>query len=177
MIPQPSTMTGLRLFIQPVNDEFADLYRRSADAYNGVPLAERNSGFDLFCDGNDLTMATHNTTIVGLGCRALAVDAYGLPRAYWIAPRSSISKSKWSLANSLGLIDATYRGVLKAALRGSPWYTEFDQEKEHAIRYCQAAAADLLPWSDIIIVDELPGPATLRGEGGFGSTGFGPTGK
>ena len=174
-------MTGLRLFIQPVNDECADLYRRAADAYNGVPVAERNSGFDLFCDGNDLTMATHNTTIVGLGCRALAVDAYGLPRAYWIAPRSSISKSKWSLANSLGLIDATYRGVLKAALRGSPWYTEFDhgntmviqfnQEKEHAIRYCQAAAADLLPWSDIIIVDELPGPATLRGEGGFGSTG------
>lgn len=162
----------LRLFIQPVNDVFADLYTKAADAYNTTPLEERNSGFDLFCDGGDVANVTELTTIVGLGCRALAVvDGEGIPRAYWIAPRSSISKSKWSLANSLGLIDATYRGVLKAALRRGASEDVFDTEKEHLVRYCQAAAPDLLPWAEIIVVSELPGPATLRGEGAFGSTG------
>lgn len=164
----------MRLFISPVNDEFADLYTRAADAYNVTPPEERNSGFDLYCNGSDLTDVTENTVIVGLGCRALAVDRAGRPRAYWIAPRSSISKSKWSLANSLGLIDATYRGVLKAALRRPTWEETFDAEKEHLVRYCQAATPDLIPWTEIIVVAELPGPATLRGEGGFGSTGHRP---
>jgi dUTPase len=38
-------------------------------------------------------------------------------------------------------------------------------------RLCQLTAGDLLPWAEIIVVDELPGAATVRGEGGFGSTG------
>ena len=38
-------------------------------------------------------------------------------------------------------------------------------------RLFQISAPDLLPFEDIQIVNEIPGGATLRGSGGFGSTG------
>lgn len=159
-------MTALRLFLAPVNNEFAELYRAAANAYNVVPYVERNSGFDVFCDANDVNAYAWGA-MVSQGCRALAVAPDGSSRAFWLAPRSSICKTGWRLANSLGLIDATYRGVIKAAL---DYRTDTAIVENHA-RYCQLAAADLLPWAEVIVVDELPGPATVRGEGGFGSTG------
>jgi dUTPase len=39
-------------------------------------------------------------------------------------------------------------------------------------RLVQLAAGDLRPWLEVVIVDALPGPETLRGAGGFGSTGL-----
>jgi dUTPase len=159
-------MSGLTLFVAPVDPRFEALYRSAADSYNQTPIAERNSGFDLFVDGSDVNPYSWGA-MVGQGCRTLAVDADGKSRAYWLAPRSSICKTKWRLANSLGLIDATYRGVIKAALdRADP-----SAVVEDGARYCQLAAGDLTPWREIIVVAELPGPATLRLEGGFGSTG------
>jgi dUTPase len=70
------------------------------------------------------------------------------------------------LANSMGLIDATYRGVLTAAVRSVGLGKEL-----YPVRICQVAAADLVPWKEVIVVAELPAPETVRGEGGFGSTG------
>jgi dUTP pyrophosphatase len=157
-----------RLFLCPTSDEFAELYRSAADAYNRTPLAERNSGFDLFCDIEDTTDLQRNTYLIGQGCRAVAVGPDGTPRAYWLAPRSSISKTEWRLANSMGLIDATYRGVLKAAL----WSID-NARPTHALngqRICQLATGDLSTWAEVVVVDELPGPMTERGEGRFGST-------
>jgi dUTP pyrophosphatase len=158
-----------RLFICPTSNEFAELYRSAADAYNRTPVSERNSGFDLFCDVEDTVTWPHHTFLMGQGCRALAMAPDGTARAYWLAPRSSISKTEWRLANSMGLIDATYRGVLKAALwsvtAGAPTHALNGQ------RICQVATGDLTPWGEVIVVDELPGEETVRGEGGFGSTG------
>jgi dUTPase len=181
--------TGLRLFIAPVSNAFAELYRSAADVWNRTPTDERNSGFDLFCDVSDksrvfrgvLTTDGHDphiitdtyvdTYLVGQGCRALAVDSEGRSRAFWLAPRSSICKTEWRLANSLGLIDATYRGVIKAALWSITATAPQSLNELDSTRVCQLTAADLQPWSEIIIVDELPGSATLRGDDGFGSTG------
>ena len=161
-----------RLFIIPTDDEFADLYRKSADAYNRTPPEERNSGFDLFCNAARVQQFGCSS-LVEQGCRVLAVNTgTGLPSAYWLAPRSSISKSGWRLANSIGLIDATYRGVLMAALdpldRGAP----FTGDKQ---RFVQLVAPSLEPWLDVIVVSEFPTASAItgRGEGGFGSTGLG----
>ena len=76
------------------------------------------------------------------------------------------------MANSVGLIDAGYRGVLLGVVDVHQEYTVHAGD-----RYFQIAAADLQPWSKIHIVDEIPGGATLRGEGGFGSTGKGEYGN
>ena len=157
----------LRLFIEPISMEFADLYRKAADAYNSTPPSERNSGFDLHCDIADVNNKySAYAALVGQGCRALAVDKDGGSRAFWLSPRSSISKTPLQLANSLGLIDGTYRGILKAAFVSTDEYTISPHE-----RLVQLAAGDLRPWLEVIVVDALPGPATVRGAGGFGSTG------
>jgi len=161
----------LRLFIEPLSMEFADIYRAAADVYNCTPFHERNSGFDLHCDLVDQNTAySQYTTLIGQGCRALAVDPSGGQRAFWLVPRSSISKTPLILANSVGLIDATYRGVIRAAVarRADP---SGEYKLSHHERIVQIAAADLLPWEEVVIVDALPGPETLRGSGGFGSTG------
>jgi dUTP pyrophosphatase len=162
-------MSGLILYIEPISDAFAELYRSAADSYNSMPFAERNSGFDLYCDTSDIddTYSQH-CLLISQGCRAAAFDARGNRRAFWLAPRSSISRTPFTLANSLGLIDAGYRGVIKAALRtnGASEYTI-----ERFMRLTQLATPDLQPWSAVHIVDALPDSETARGEGGFGSTG------
>jgi dUTP pyrophosphatase len=163
-------MNGIRLFICPTSDEFAELYRGAADAYNRTPMTERNAGFDLFCDVADTVAYPHNTYLVGQGCKAVALGPDGSPRAYWLAPRSSISKTEWRLANSMGLIDATYRGVLRAALSSVVDGTT-QPHILHRQRLCQLATGDLSAWTEVVVVDELPGPSTVRGAGGFGSTG------
>lgn len=162
---------SLRLFIQPLNADFANRYRTAADAYNRTAPAERNSGFDLFCDTTDMdhTAFAH---LVSQGCRAIALNVAGDPQAFWLAPRSSICKSQWRLANSLGLIDATYRGIIRAAIYsvGADAVPVFGDEN-HGLRLTQLATPSLAPWAEVIIVDELPALATVRGDGGFGSTG------
>lgn len=163
-------MSLLTLYIEPINDAFAELYRSAADSYNSMPLAERNSGFDLFCDPHDIddTYSAH-CLLISQGCRAAAFDARGNRRAFWLAPRSSISRTPFTLANSLGLIDAGYRGIIKAALRtnGASEYSI-----DSRIRLTQLAAPDLQPWGSVFVVDKLPDGSTERGEGGFGSTGL-----
>jgi dUTP pyrophosphatase len=162
-------MTGIRLFICPTSNEFAELYRRAADAYNRTPFEERNAGFDLFCDVEDTITYPNHTYLVSQGCKAVAIGPDGSPRAFWLAPRSSISKTEWRLANSMGLIDATYRGILRAALWsvvGGALINALNGQ-----RVCQLATGDLSAWFEIVVVDELPASATVRGEGGFGSTG------
>jgi dUTP pyrophosphatase len=162
-------MNGIRLFICPTSNEFAELYRSAADAYNRTPMEERNAGFDLFCDVADTVSYPHSTYLVSQGCRAVALGPDGSHRAYWLVPRSSISKTEWRLANSMGLIDATYRGVLRAAL----WsFTGVSPTNAlNGQRICQLATGDLSVWTEVDVVDELPGPSTRRDEGGFGSTG------
>jgi dUTPase len=164
-------MSGLTLFIQPLNEAFADLYCSAANAYNTTAPEERNSGFDLHCDATDIddTYSAY-CLLVSQGCRAAAFDAEGRRRAFWLAPRSSISRTPFTLANSLGLIDAGYRGIIKAALRPNG---ASECRIDHAMRLTQLAAPDLLPWATVHVVDELPGGVTARGAGGFGSTGTG----
>lgn len=155
------------LYINP-EPAFHEMYVNAATVYNNTPYSQRNSGFDLFCNSGDVDLDySEHAALVGQGCKAVATN---LSRnlAFWLTPRSSISRTPFRLANSLGLIDATYRGTIKAAFNRTQ---NNDPLPEHGQRLCQLAVADLTPWSRIVIVDELPGEETVRGEGGFGSTG------
>ena len=158
-----------RLFIIPTTSAFAELYKSAADAYNRTAPEERSTGFDLYSDPADQDPAySAHATLVGQGCRAVAMTKAGLPVGFWLAPRSSISKTPYRLANSLGLIDPNYRGIIKAAFSGQVSLAAGAAPQ----RLCQLVPADLIPWADIVVVDTIPTPATLRGEGGFGSTGL-----
>ena len=91
---------------------------------------------------------------------------------YYMYPRSSISKTRLRLANSVGIIDAGYRGHIMAMIDviGT---TDTPYEGKAYERYIQICAPSLIPII-VEIVDNIEalGEKTERGEGGFGSTGL-----
>ena len=91
---------------------------------------------------------------------------------YYMYPRSSISKTRLRLANSVGIIDAGYRGHIMAMLDviGT---RDTDYEGKAYERYIQICAPGLIPMT-VEIVDNIEdlGEKTERGQGGFGSTGL-----
>jgi len=100
---------------------------------------------------------------------------------FYLYPRSSISKTRMRLANSVGIIDSGYRGDLIAAvdtigLFGSTdiwhiWKETLSPIKKYD-RYFQVCAPDLSPFLvHIVGTEEELGAPTTRGTGGFGSTG------
>lgn len=152
------------LYLLPTETSRA-MYESAAAAYNARPYTERDAGFDLF------SASTTTTGAVAERIQQQVVAAFwdsGLEifRAYWMLPRSSISRTPLRLANSVGLIDAGYRGPIMAAVDGA--YTVGENE-----RLFQLATPDLLPWDEVRVVSAIPGGPTLRGTGGFGSTGVG----
>jgi dUTP pyrophosphatase len=156
-----------------------------------------DSGFDLFVPASQEFSITDTTEGVGEGlqykldhnvsCAMYRKEPSGLlvPVGYYMYPRSSISKTPLSLANSVGIIDSGYRGHLIAKFNirhfgngvgtgggggssgGTDDVNEFSVEPYS--RLCQICTPDLSPLSHIQIVDSLT--STTRGDGGFGSTG------
>ena len=84
--------------------------------------------------------------------------------SYFLIPRSSISKTPFRMSNSIGLIDAGYRGELMA------YVDSLDlSAPKVGDRLFQLVTANLVPIQELKIIDELSN--TTRSEGGFGSTG------
>jgi deoxyuridine 5'-triphosphate nucleotidohydrolase len=86
---------------------------------------------------------------------------------YYMYPRSSMYKSGIMLANSVGIIDRTYRGTLKALVTNLNEHTY--PNVVAGTRIMQIVAPDMGHIREIKIVDSLS--ETVRGSGGFGSTG------
>jgi dUTP pyrophosphatase len=164
------------LYIVPT-PESKDAYTATAAAYMSRPYHERDAGFDLFSTEFKVDPIQSSATPSTMIDQQLVAACYDterkLFRAFWMLPRSSLSKTPLRLANSVGLIDAGYRGSIKAAV------SNFGADKFEASahnRYFQLATPDLLPWDRIELVNEIPGGETLRGTGGFGSTGVDASG-
>ena len=124
------------------------------------------------------TAATTTTTTIIPAPLATDLPA---PCGFYLYPRSSISKTRMRLANSVGIIDAGYRGDLIAAvdtigLFGSTdiwhiWKETLSPIKKYD-RYFQVCAPDLSPFLvHIVDAEHDLSPPTSRGSGGFGSTG------
>lgn len=89
------------------------------------------------------------------------------PDGYYleIVPRSSIIKSGWMLANSVGIIDPTYRDTLKVVLKR---VQRSQPEVVLPNRLCQLIIRPIL--NDFQVVEVKTLDVTER-TGGFGSTG------
>jgi dUTP pyrophosphatase len=107
---------------------------------------------------------------------------YCSPCGYYLYPRSSISKTRMRLANSVGIIDSGYRGDIIAAVDtigvfGSSdiwhiWKETLSPIKKYD-RYFQICSPNLSPFLVHIVEKETElGDPTARGAGGFGSTGL-----
>ena len=130
-------------------------------------LPERGSayaaGYDLFADiKEDVEIMPHETFLVPTG---LAME---IPQGYWggVFARSGLaSKEGLRPANCVGVVDADYRGEVKVALHN-------DSEVVRTIVVGQKVAQMVIvPFLSVEfdLVDELSD--TVRGAGGFGSTG------
>ena len=130
-----------------------------------------NAGFDLATAENwTLSFTTSMDEpphLLDLGVKAMMTRSNTEETVhYWLAPRSSIYKTGYIMANSMGVIDRTYRGVLKAPVM--PVYTN-PKGFVAGDRHFQILAPDMGWIETVRIVDALPD--TARGAGGFGSTG------
>ena len=123
-----------------------------------------NAGFDLVTAEN-FVGRPGQPHLLNLGVKAM-MTLNGEPVHYWLAPRSSIFKTGHIMANSLGVIDNTYRGLLKAPVVAlAEGATGFAAGERHF----QILAPDMGWISEVHRVTALP--ETARGDGGFGSTG------
>ena len=87
------------------------------------------------------------------------------PCGFFLMPRSSISKTPLRVSNSIGLIDAGYRGELLAPLDN---ISEENYLVKKGTRLFQIVNPSLTTFSTIEIRDKLS--ETDRGSSGFGST-------
>jgi len=126
-----------------------------------------NSGFDIFFP-EETTFESIDSKMVKFNIKCVMRNFYGGSAVgYYLYPRSSLSKTPLMLANHMGIIDAGYRGEIIGAfrlLRSEP-YTVGAYE-----RLLQICNADLRKFK-VVLCDISNIDNTLRGEGGFGSTG------
>jgi len=155
-----------------------------------------DSGFDLFIPetqvvstgpGREATLLNHRVrccmrrvkagSSVGLdhahGRLVLRSSPPGRLVGYYLYPRSSMAtKTPLRLANSVGVIDAGYRGDIQAAVdmrEGTPRLSYTATEGQRLVQICPPSLAD--PIYVHVTTDESELGKTERGTGGFGSTG------
>ena len=145
----------MKLFIKPHNDIARELYRNHGHFHDG------DAGLDLYVL-EDIHFQPGETKAIKLGISCEPKDGI----AYYLFPRSSISKTPLRMANSIGLIDGGYRGEIVAMCDNikTKGYTA-----EKGQRLFQLVATDSSP-IHYELVEELE--MTTRGTGGFGSTGM-----
>lgn len=121
------------------------------------------AGADLYaCIENNETIMPHETKLIKTGIAiAIPKGLVGL-----IFARSGLaSKRGLAPANKVGVIDADYRGEIMVALHN---HTNVEQTIESGERIAQIAFIPYIK-GNFNVVDELE--ETVRGTGGFGSTG------
>ena len=205
----------LKMFVDSNDENLKHTYVNAANIHNNkvIHLQEHiDAGFDLYAPGNqgeELEQYGVNTRFFGPGwqdripvnkldfmvsCSAQMMTDGGkcFNTGYYMYPRSSLSKTRLRLANSVGIIDSGYRGHLTGMFdvvnidrnidsnihnninnnfnshnnsEADFWGRKFD-------RYVQICAPSLVPIL-VQVVDTMEelGGETARGGGGFGSTG------
>ena len=150
----------MKLLIQTDNEYLKSLYTNHQHYNPG------DSGLDLFCP-EDIIIGPGETMKIDLQiqCEALHDNIENNNVSYYLYPRSSIIKTPLRLANSIGIIDAGYRGNIIACVDNIKNY-EFKVEK--GSRLFQICGPTLEP-IEIRVINELSN--SQRGSGGFGSTG------
>ena len=144
----------MHLKIKPRNNSVYRMYKEHRQFHVG------DAGLDLFIVEKQ-TIEAGKTELINLGISCETLEK----RPYLLMPRSSISKTPIRLCNSIGLIDAGYRGEIMAAVDN---IKQEDYTLNSGQRLFQIVAMDGSPLS-FELVDELS--STSRGAGGFGSTG------
>ena len=190
----------LKLFVAGTNN-LKTMYYAAVDRHNNNLLNNKyiDAGFDLFLpeheDQSEIDKWGETIRFFGTGWNTNPVNKVDFKvkcsaqmycdtgkifnTGYYMYPRSSLSKTKLRLANSVGIIDSGYRGNLIGMFDVVNIDKEIQNKDIEADYYAkvndrllQICAPGLIPiYVEIVeFVNEL-GSETERGSGGFGSTG------
>ncbi len=144
----------MHFLIRPFSENVKSFYENHGSFHEG------DAGLDLFIIENMIIKPGETRRIkLQIACENTE------NKPYFLLPRSSISKTSLRLSNSIGLIDAGYRGEIMAAvdnIKGQDYSIESGQR-----------LFQLVPFDGSTISFELVQALsdTSRGFGGFGSTG------
>ena len=141
--------------------------------------SDENAGFDLYTSED---VHVENMAFIPFGIVARLIKVELMPGSnsndylktdshFWLLPRSSIYKSGLIMANSMGVIDKSYRGELKAPV----WSLTGNSNVDKNSRLFQIVAPDMGWIRTISVVHSMP--ETERGDNGFGSSGSGLIGS
>ena len=167
-------------YIKPDNEIIKNHYDNHKTFHNG------DAGIDLY--NGMITKISEYQYKIDFGFQCEMVDETNKKNiSYLLVPRSSIVKTKYRMSNSIGIIDAGYRGNLIAyvdiihdeisicekirKLFSNELY-ENNSPKEGE-RLFQIVLGTLEPINKIKLTNELS--KTSRGDGGFGSTNISQT--
>lgn len=125
-----------------------------------------DSGVDLFVPTTYI-LHPHQVTIIPFDIQG-QMYRKGTLSAYWLIPRSSISKTPLRMANNIGLIDSTYLGEIMMAVDN---ISDEPYVLEKGTRIAQLCAPNLKPIHVSFTEKELTNQGT-RQKGGMGSTGL-----
>ena len=157
--------------IKCLTNETSELYKNHKTFHQG------DSGLDIYFP-EDVTVeggAVGQFINLGISAEAYSINDRNVmfinskssrrQTSYWMLPRSSISKTPLRMSNSIGLIDAEYRGEFKVVVdnrSSEPYHIKRGE------RLFQIAHPELVGIR-METVNKLT--KTERGSGGFGSTG------
>lgn len=119
------------------------------------------AGYDLYSCGSFI-IEPHTTLKIGTGI------AMEIPEGYFgaIFARSGLATKKGLRpANCVGVVDADYRGEIIVAIHND---TDFAQDIAEGERIAQIV---IMPYLSVEFTEVAILSSTVRGEGGFGSTG------
>jgi deoxyuridine 5'-triphosphate nucleotidohydrolase len=159
---------GKILFVE--DNELRQLYKTDAIVHNNKMLNNHfyDAGFDIStpmpysCAQGIVTKINFQVK-----CAAQMVCETGkqYPIGFYMYPRSSLSKTPLRLANSVGIIDAGYRGNIMAKVKNVSQKNTKVIEGEKLFQICSPTLEPI----KIKIVRNLS--SSSRGDDGFGSTG------
>ena len=140
------------------NPEVNSFYQKFTSHHQG------DSGVDLLFNGT-ITVDSFAVGTINFGIQCEMIDTEtNTYSSYYLVPRSSLANTYFQMANSVGIIDAGYRGNLMAKVRSF----KYDMPVTFPSgSYFQIVAPDLKPIT-VNIVEQLSD--STRKEGGFGST-------
>ena len=147
----------LELIVKRLNDNARNFYSSNENQMN-----RGESGYDLYYCGEDIYVMPNSGVVMldmGIACQPTT------PHGYYLYPRSSISKTPLIMANCVGIIDIGYRGEIKCAVKNISSNAHIVKTGDKLFQLCMH---DLSAFK-VTFSDELTN--TVRGEGGFGSTG------
>tara|TARA_B100001142_G_scaffold177261_1_gene177021 strand:+ start:177 stop:614 length:438 start_codon:yes stop_codon:yes gene_type:complete len=144
----------MKLFIKVLNEKAQKYYENHGHFHEG------DAGLDLYVL-EDLEFEPGETKLIKLGISCEPEDGV----AYFLMPRSSISKTPLRMSNSIGLIDGGYRGEIMACCDNIKHERYLIKEGERLFQLVSSSCSEI----SYELKDDLSDSS--RGSGGFGSTG------